>query len=221
MLSKAPIPLPRKLFYSKNECGMCSENGCEVNNDKKAEQANILADMSLSTLICSVERDIELLEQLEMNSGDHRDSLHLPVSAKLLSLPGYRPRGNTGSSSPPPPLPRKTLGHRRHNSDSTINSSNETELEEEFPSTPSSPTDTYMADEITKHTMRQPRTIFCPFCLGHFYHYQDLQDHLLQTHPEELHQVKNDKYHHFKPETCPCCQAEFLKVSICQTIVLN
>ena len=30
-------------------------------------------DLNLSTLIFSVERDIELLEQLEMNTGEHRD----------------------------------------------------------------------------------------------------------------------------------------------------
>ena len=63
-------------------------------------------DLNLHTLIDSVERDIELLEQLENGSGhgrnvvsyhhghssmsDHSD-LILPAS-KLLNLPGYKPR---------------------------------------------------------------------------------------------------------------------------------
>ena len=62
-------------------------------------------DLNLHTLIDSVERDIELLEQLENGSGRNVGSYHqgynsmsehseliLPASAKLLNLPGYKPR---------------------------------------------------------------------------------------------------------------------------------
>ena len=114
-----------------------------------------------------------------------------------------------------PPLPRKTVRHRRHNSDSTINSSYDTdELDEYFLSTPSSPINTYIADEVTKHILRKPTTVCCPYCLGYFFHHQELQEHLLQSHSEELYSLKNDEYHNIMPEICPCCQAEFLKVSI-------
>lgn len=167
-------------------------------------------DMSLSTLIISVERDIELLDQMEMKSGDTTGG-----SAKLLSLPGYRPRDSTSTTTAsypatPPPLPRKTRRHRRHNSDSTINTSYE-DNEEDFPSTPSSPTDTYMADEVTRHMIRRPVTVFCPYCLAQFFHHKDLQEHLLHSHSDELHALREDKHYNLRPETCPCCQAEFLK----------
>ena len=219
MPPKAPIPLPRKLFNPK-----CNESGANNNEVIKNEVVLIKddnPDMSLSTLINSVEKDIELLEQLEMKSDDDRCSLYLPVSAKLLSLPGYRPRECTASPPPlprdgtasPPPLPRKTIIHKRHNSDSTLNSSYETEPDEDVPSTPSSPTDSHMADQVTKYMLRKPVTVFCPFCLGQFFHHEYLHDHLLHYHPEELYQLKDKKYQNLKPETCPCCQAEFLKVS--------
>ena len=94
MLAKAPIPVPRQL----KECRKCYENGCETKHGHVKNSDND-PDMSLSTLICSVERDIELLEQLEMNSGAHRGSLPLPVSAQLLALPGYRPRGSMGTGA--------------------------------------------------------------------------------------------------------------------------
>ena len=93
------------MFNPKKESRKCCENGCETNNNNvKTKQEFVKRrcddpDLSLSTLICSVERDIELLEQLEMNSGAHRGSLPLPVSAQLLALPGYRPRGNTGTGA--------------------------------------------------------------------------------------------------------------------------
>ena len=214
MPPKAPIPLPRKLFNPK-----CNESGANNNEVIKNEVVLIKddnPDMSLSTLINSVEKDIELLEQLEMKSDDDRCSLYLPVSAKLLTLPGYRPRDGTAS---PPPLPRKTIIHRRHNSDSTIHNSYETEPDEDVPSTPSSPTDSHMADQVTKYMLRKPVTVHCPFCLGQFFHHEDLQDHLLQIHSEELYQLKDKKYYNFKPETCPCCKAEFLKVSILNLIL--
>ena len=208
MPRKAPVPLPRKLFNHK-----CSE--VEANNNEALKKDNN-PDMSLSTLINSVEKDIELLEQLEMKSDDNRCSLYLPVSAKLLSLPVCRPREGTAT---PPPLPRKTIIHRRHNSDSTINSSYETEPDEDLLSTPSSPTDTHMADEVTKYMLRKQVTLYCPFCQGQFFHHEDVQDHLLHSHPEELYQLKENKYQNLKPETCPCCQAEFLKVSILNLIL--
>ena len=59
--------------------------------------------------------------------------------------------------------------------------------------------------------LSKQRTWFCPFCSGQPYHHQHLQDHLLQNHSEELSQVKNEIYSKFKPEKCPCCEAEFLK----------
>ena len=104
MLAKASIPVPRKLSDPKKEF-CCCENGCDTtNNNVKRKQGKVKGrandpDMSLSTLICSVERDIELLEQLEMNSGAHRGSLPLPVSAQLLALPGYRPKGSMGTGA--------------------------------------------------------------------------------------------------------------------------
>ena len=213
MFSKAPVPAPRKKL---NSCGGCSENSYETNNNEVKGEGSVddNHDMSLSTLIISVERDIELLDQMEMKSVDSAGS------AKLLSLPGYRPRDTSfpvrdfSYPATPPPLPRKTLRHRRHNSDSTINTSYDPEIEEDFPSTPSSPTDTFIADEVTKHMLRRPVTVFCPYCLAQFFHHQDLQEHLLHAHADELHALKEDRHHNLRPETCPCCQAEFLKVSI-------
>ena len=117
MMTKAPIPVPRKLFGVSNNKFFDGSKGnirnCDVNktvNKKLSTNGEFLGresnvnpssdpDLNLSTLICSVERDIELLEQLEMNSGEHRGALPLPVSSKLLGLPGYRPRGNTGQCS--------------------------------------------------------------------------------------------------------------------------
>ena len=116
MMTKAPIPVPRKIFgVSNNTFFDGNIRNCDVNktvNKKLSRNGEFLGresnvnpnpssdpDLNLSTLICSVERDIELLEQLEMNSGEHRGALPLPVSSKLLGLPGYRPRGNTGHSS--------------------------------------------------------------------------------------------------------------------------
>ena len=51
-------------------------------------------DLNLHTLIDSVERDIELLEQLETCGSKHLsyDGDNLPISANLLNLPGYKPR---------------------------------------------------------------------------------------------------------------------------------
>ena len=71
--------------------------------------------------------------------------------------------------------------------------------------------------------MQQPKAIFCPFCLAHFYHPMELQNHFVHQHSEELAQLKKDKNKHFKRETCPCCDAEFLKVRISETsyIIFN
>ena len=53
-------------------------------------------DLNLHTLIDSVERDIELLEQLENHSSVGDNGLILPTSATLLNLPGYKPRPAAG-----------------------------------------------------------------------------------------------------------------------------
>lgn len=70
----------------------------EHNEEKTSDYFEDLEGPDLSALICSVEQDIMLLEQLEVRSCDRRGSLPLPLSfmsADLLSLPGYRPgKGN-------------------------------------------------------------------------------------------------------------------------------
>ena len=91
-----------------------------------------------------------------------------------------------------------------------------TDPNDSVPDTPTSPGDVHLATRLTQHMLSKQRTWFCPFCSGQPYHHQHLQDHLLQNHSEELSQVKNETYSKFKPEKCPCCQAEFLKVSIIQ-----
>ena len=119
MMGKAPVPVPRKILGISNEkrCETPIDNlrshpmnktvrkpashfkDAEDDHENQTENRETDPDLNLSTLICSVERDIELLEQLEMNSGEHRGALPLPVSSKLLGLPGYRPRVNKGHSS--------------------------------------------------------------------------------------------------------------------------
>ena len=62
--------------------------------EKTSDYFEEMEGPDLSALICSVEQDIMLLEQLEVRSCDRRGSLSLPLSfmsADLLSLPGYRP----------------------------------------------------------------------------------------------------------------------------------
>ena len=113
MTSKAPVPrkiLPvsqdrniRNYKATKNDCAY--DDGDGVLDDGLSDEGDdVVVDgevghndggdpnLNLSNLIHSVERDIELLEQLEMNTGDHRGALPLPVTSKLLGLPGYRPR---------------------------------------------------------------------------------------------------------------------------------
>ena len=70
-------------------------DGSESEKDGSEKYGSELDGPDLSALICSVEKDILLLEQLEVRSSDRRGSLPLPLSfmsADLLSLPGYRPR---------------------------------------------------------------------------------------------------------------------------------
>ena len=54
--------------------------------------------------------------------------------------------------------------------------------------------------------------MYCPYCAGHFYHQNDLQDHLLLTHEDELSHLQNPETKLFTSQTCPCCGAQFLKV---------
>ena len=85
---KAPVPVPRSVGTGAT-------------------------DLSLSTLISSVERDILMLEQMERTGSalGHLNSLPSlpsspsptpPITSTLLSLPGYRP---PGWHRPRPPLP--------------------------------------------------------------------------------------------------------------------
>ena len=60
--------------------------------------------------------------------------------------------------------------------------------------------------------------IFCPLCPGYFYNQSEFQDHLLRSHYEDLLNEKVD-VRLFKKETCPCCEAEFLKVVILLEII--
>jgi len=276
MTGKAPVLVPRKILpvsmgdsrkknTSRNKNGVCDDGDgvggdCDDvvdDDDGVVEQSQDGdPDLNLSTLISSVERDIELLEQLEMNTGDHRGALPLPVSSKLLGLPGYRPKdghhhhhyiGNPDRRSSietakltnpgydallctrlypevpstPPPLPRKTHGHRRTNSDSTLHKS---QPHQDNPPTPASPSEALIANRLSRHVVQQQKPIFCPFCLGHFYHPMELQSHLVHQHTQELSQLKQDRNKHFKRETCPCCDAEFLKDLVLITlsiIILN
>lgn len=207
-------------------------------------------DLSLSTLICSVERDIQLLEQMERSGTalGHLPSLPSlpsspsptpPLSSTLLSLPGYRPRPPVPSSpsvvnpgydallcrrlypvppsTPPPPLPAKaSKGHRRRNSDSLLSSSLASTPRRSSPppgdpATPESPGEAVMAERVTRHAAA-PRQVFCPFCPAHFYQQQQLQEHLVSQHSAELQMLRREELAHFRPETCPCCQAQFLQV---------
>ena len=79
------------------------------------------------------------------------------------------------------------------------------------PATPASPSEAVIASRLSSHIMLQPRPSFCPLCPGSFYSKTELQDHLLSSHSQDLSLIKKD-VKHFKKETCPCCEAEFLKV---------
>ena len=193
---KAPVPVPRSL--------------------EATDLSTVLStDLSLSSLICSVERDILRLEQMETSGSPlgHLPSLSSssssptpPLSSQLLSLPGYRPRPPPASPSvvnpgydallwrrlhplpspPPPPLPTK-LGHRRRNSDSVCLSSPRSSSPPPPPTTPDSPEELTMAARLTRHcNLALPRMVFCPFCVAHFYHQQQLQEHLVQVREARL-----------------------------------
>ena len=191
LTNKIPKPAPRSVLENHNNIALCD-------------------------LINSVENDIKLLNTLEDENdifrSDNNDNniTSMDGSSKLLSLPGYRP--NTG----PPPLPSR----HRHMSDTVINNLTVNNEEKEAgetdysPHTPPSPEENRIADSVSHHTFNQCRPIYCPLCVGHFYHYQQLQDHLLEAHTEELQQLQNQNYQIFTAQTCPCCDAQFLKVSI-------
>lgn len=68
-----------------------------------------------------------------------------------------------------------------------------------------------MAERLSRHALSGPRMVFCPFCVGQFYQQQELQDHLIQAHSQELHLLRDQEFQHFQPETCPCCNAQFLQ----------
>ena len=71
-----------------------------------------------------------------------------------------------------------------------------------------------MAERVIRHAAIAPRQhVFCPFCVAHFYQQQELQEHLISHHSEELHLLRQEQLAGFRAETCPCCQAQFLKVS--------
>ena len=144
-----------------------------------------------------------------LGNPDRRSSIE---TAKLTN-PGYDAllctRLYPEVPSTPPPLPRKTHGHRRTNSDSTLHKS---QPHQDNPPTPASPSEALIANRLSRHVVQQQKPIFCPFCLGHFYHPMELQSHLVHQHTQELSQLKQDRNKHFKRETCPCCDAEFLKV---------
>ena len=93
-----------------------------------------------------------------------------------------------------------------------MNRSKQRDSLEDNPITPASPSEAFIASKLSNHLMEHPQAIFCPFCLGHFYHPLELQDHFVKTHSGELTKLKKDKNTNFKHETCPCCEAEFLKV---------
>ena len=114
--------------------------------------------------------------------------------------------------STPPPLPKKLRTHRRTNSDSSMNTSVTAPTSPEVaPGTPASPSEAVIASRLTSHLMQQPRPTFCPLCPGYFYSQSELRDHLVQAHSDDLSLIKKN-LKHFKKETCPCCEAEFLKV---------
>ena len=113
MMPRSPIPVPRKLIprdhHSSSAAPRIYPRGCGVKpntwltSDRRTSSGDLSdltssgsPDLNLHTLIDSVERDIELLEQLENHSVPSLDNdLILPTSAALLSLPGYKPRTST------------------------------------------------------------------------------------------------------------------------------
>ena len=177
------------------------------------------SDMSLSTLITNVERDIELLEQLQ--NDNEEDDIKKKISeykngeflgsSKLLSLPGYKPK-----TSPPPPVPSR---HRqRHQSDSFLNTSSERAEDEGddddyVPLTPPSPEESSCVHGFLTDNLGNLSPMYCPYCAGNFYHQHDLQEHLLHAHEDELNYLQNQETKLFTSQTCPCCGAQFLKVN--------
>jgi len=190
-------------------------------------------ELNLYTLIDSVEKDIELLERLENDSqqgGSYFKIQRLSDVEELYNLPGYRPKVNSfpsnqsrrksietaqytapgydallctrlypGVPSTPPPLPRKlkAAAHRRTHSDSNISVS-------------SLPSQADQDQDLHQDSSEVAAQIFCPLCPGYFYSQSEFQDHLLHSHYKDLLHEKID-VKLFKKETCPCCEAEFLK----------
>ena len=117
MMPRSPVPVPRKILTKEmripprivgikpnswltNGPGSGTSDGRSETMSDTCDTCSTRGspDLNLHTLIDSVERDIELLEQME-NGSHHRHnhnpghtSLVLPASAALLNLPGYKPR---------------------------------------------------------------------------------------------------------------------------------
>ena len=181
------------------------------------------SDMSLSTLITSVERDIELLEQLQYdndeqdkdeNCSDHKDG-EFSGSLKLLSWPGYKPKTNPQTMSSRP--------RQRHQSDSILSISSDREEDKDVtcvPLTASSSGERSFEHGSVTHTLDYCKPMYCPYCAGHFYHQNDLQDHLLLSHEDDLSHLQSHETKLFSSQTCPCCGAQFLKVSFSEYMLL-
>jgi len=229
MISRSPLHLYRNPSQSSPSDSLKPNVWLSGSGEEKENSSS--GELNLYTLIDSVEKDIELLEQLESGSqqaGGYFKIQRLSDTEDLYNLPGYRPRANQvqsnqerrksiesskstnpgydallctrlypGVPSTPPPLPRKLKPtHRRTHSDSNITVK---PLPEDRPPAARDKSKSNLAAQI-----------FCPLCPGYFYSQAEFQDHLLRSHYTDLLHDKVD-VKLFKKETCPCCEAEFLK----------
>ena len=75
---------------------------------------------------------------------------------------------------------------------------------------------TEMASHLTNHASQPMRKLFCPLCTQTFGYSFGLECHLLSVHFKDLLNYHKDNRRKLliNAQTCPCCQAQFLKPGI-------